>query len=330
MPAKQSASIMDKLTSLKGAAVLVPAILLVGATLAIGQTSTPSDTTAPAAVTEPAAAQSAAPATSAFTPAQRKELEGIIKDILLNNPEIMLEVQNALESKMDKIQAERMAVAIKEHATELYRPTGSPVVGNAKGDVPVIEFFDYNCGYCKKALSELSQLMDKDKKVRVILKEFPILAKGSEEASRVALAAKMQGKYWEFHRAMLESPGPGQRGLGAAHRREARPRHAPPQEGHGLRRGEEGDRGHAPARHQDGHPGHAALHRRRSHHRRRPGEPDRAARQARGRRAQGRLQGVLTAVRLTRAQNREIARNASAQLAVPPFRACGNADRRGG
>jgi protein-disulfide isomerase len=207
MPAKQSASIMDKLTSLKGAAVLVPVILLAGATLAIGQTSTPSDTTAPAPVTEPAAAQSAAPATSAFTPAQRKELEGIIKDILLNNPEIMLEVQNALESKMDKIQAERMAVAIKEHATELYRPAGSPVVGNAKGDVPVIEFFDYNCGYCKKALSEVSQLMDKDKKVRVILKEFPILAKGSEEASKVALAAKMQGKYWEFHRAMLESQG---------------------------------------------------------------------------------------------------------------------------
>ena len=119
----------------------------------------------------------------------------------------MLEVQNALESKMDKIQAERMAVAIKENATELYRPAGSPIVGNVKGDVPVIEFFDYNCGYCKKALTEVTQLMDKDKKVRVIMKEFPILAKGSEEASRVALAAKMQGKYWEFHRAMLESQG---------------------------------------------------------------------------------------------------------------------------
>ena len=119
----------------------------------------------------------------------------------------MLEVQNALESKMDKIQAERMAVAIKENATELYRPAGSPIVGNVKGDVPVIEFFDYNCGYCKKALSEVTQLMDKDKKVRIIMKEFPILSKGSEEASRVALAAKMQGKYWEFHRAMLESQG---------------------------------------------------------------------------------------------------------------------------
>jgi protein-disulfide isomerase len=215
MPAKLSASLIDALTSLKGAALLVPAILLVGATLAVGQTTAPS--APPAATAESASPQSAAPApastasdapsASAFTPAQRKELETIIKDILLNNPEIMLEVQNALESKMDKIQAERMAVAIKEHANELYRPTTSPIVGNAKGDVPVIEFFDYNCGYCKKAFSDVAQLVEKDKKVRLILKEFPILSKGSEEASRVALAARLQGKYWEFHRAMLENQG---------------------------------------------------------------------------------------------------------------------------
>ena len=217
MPAKPSASLFDAITSIKGAALLVPAILLVGATLAVGQAAAPSAPPAPAATTEQAAPQPAAqataskasdaPAPNAFTPAQRKELETIIKDVLLNNPEIMLEVQNALESKMDKIQAERMAVAIKENATELYRPAASPVVGNAKGDVPVIEFFDYNCGYCKKAFFEVAQLMDKDKKVRIIMKEFPILSKGSEEASRVALAAKMQGKYWEFHRAMLESQG---------------------------------------------------------------------------------------------------------------------------
>jgi protein-disulfide isomerase len=217
MPAKPSASLFDAITSIKGAALLVPAILLVGATLAVGQAAAPSAPPAPAATTEQASPQPAAqataskasdaPAPNAFTPAQRKELETIIKDVLLNNPEIMLEVQNALEAKMDKIQTERMAVAIKEHADELYRPAASPVVGNAKGDVPVIEFFDYNCGYCKKALSEVTQLVDKDKKVRVIMKEFPILAKGSEEASRVALAAKMQGKYWEFHRAMLENQG---------------------------------------------------------------------------------------------------------------------------
>jgi len=119
----------------------------------------------------------------------------------------MLEVNNLLEAKMDKIQSERMAVAVKENADDLFRPATSPIAGNAKGDVTMIEFFDYNCGYCKKAFSDVAQAIEKDKQIKVVLKEFPILSKGSEEASRVALAAKMQGKYWEFHRAMLESQG---------------------------------------------------------------------------------------------------------------------------
>ena len=201
------APLLAALHGRKGVALLVPAALLAAATLALAQTADQTRQLPAAAPAQSGQSAKADAAPSAFTPAQRKELEGIIKDILLNNPEIMLEVQNALEAKMEKIQAERMAVAIKEHAGELFRPAMSPVVGNAKGDVPVIEFFDYNCGYCKKALSEVAQLIDKDRKVRLILKEFPILAKGSEEAARVALAAKMQGKYWEFHRAMLESQG---------------------------------------------------------------------------------------------------------------------------
>ena len=218
MPTQPLVSLFDAVTSKKGAALLAPAILLVGATLAVGQNAAQPPAQVPAQLAQaPTAAPSAAPAAApkaesspvspTFSPAQRKEIESIIKDVLLNNPEILVEAQNALESKMEKLQAEKMAVAMKEHAGELYRPANSPIVGNIKGDVPVIEFFDYNCGYCKKAFSDLAKLMDKDKKVRVILKEFPILAKGSEEASRVALAAKMQGKYWEFHRAMLESQG---------------------------------------------------------------------------------------------------------------------------
>src|SRR6185312_970649 len=82
-----------------------------------------------------------------------------------------------------------------------------PVVGNPKGDVTVIEFFDYNCPYCKKAFHEVAELVEKDKQVKLILKEFPILSKGSEEASKVALAIKLQGKYWEFHRALQEAQG---------------------------------------------------------------------------------------------------------------------------
>ncbi|HEU4380895.1 MAG TPA: DsbA family protein [Hyphomicrobiaceae bacterium] len=204
------ATILDGVTSKKGALLLVPAILLVGATLAIGKNSSEaarSGADAVALLTSTAKAQEAPAGGAAFSDSQRKAIEAIIKDYLLNNPELMLEVNNVLEAKMDKIQAERMAVAVKENADELFRPTTSPIAGNSKGDVTMIEFFDYNCGYCKKAFGDVAQAIEKDKQVKLVLKEFPILSKGSEEAARVALAAKMQGKYWEFHRAMLESQG---------------------------------------------------------------------------------------------------------------------------
>jgi protein-disulfide isomerase len=145
--------------------------------------------------------------TSAFSPDQRKQIEAIIKDYLVSNPEVMMEVQQALEAKMEKIQAERMSAALKENSAAIFRNASAPVAGNPKGDVTVVEFFDYNCGYCKKALVDLMAAADKDKNLKLVLKEFPILSKGSEETARVALAAKVQGKYWEFHRAMLETQG---------------------------------------------------------------------------------------------------------------------------
>ena len=209
------AAVVDALSSKKGGALLAPAILLIGTVLAIGQNQLPPpDAQAPKteSVITPAPATQAAPQKTAsseggLNAAQRKEVEAIIKDYLLSNPEVMMEVQSALEAKMDKIQTERTSLAIQQNAKEIFRPAASPVVGNAKGDVTVIEFFDYNCPYCKKAFHEVAQLVEKDKQVKLILKEFPILSKGSEEAAKVALAAKMQGKYWEFHRAMQEAQG---------------------------------------------------------------------------------------------------------------------------
>ena len=206
------AAIVDALSSRKSGALLAPAILLVGTVLAIGQgqvtppaaATVKTETTAPAQQTAPV---KTAQAEGGLNAAQRKEVEGIIKDFLLSNPEVMMEVQSALESKMEKIQTERTALAIQQNAAEIFKPAASPVVGNAKGDVTVIQFFDYNCPYCKKAFHEVAQLVEKDKQVKVIMKEFPILSKGSEEAAKVALAAKLQGKYWEFHRAIQEAQG---------------------------------------------------------------------------------------------------------------------------
>jgi protein-disulfide isomerase len=164
-----------------------------------------------AAVATPAviqvAAPAAAPVPSTLTADQRREFEALIKDYLLRNPEVMIEVQANLEAKMEKINAEKMAVSLKENAKELFRSASAPVAGNPQGDITVIEFFDYNCGYCKKALPDLAAVIQGDKNVRVVLKEFPILSKGSEEAAKIALAAKMQGKYWDFHQAMLNLQG---------------------------------------------------------------------------------------------------------------------------
>lgn len=142
-----------------------------------------------------------------FTDEQKKALGDIIKDYLVKNPEVMFEVQSALEEKTQKEQEARLKAFMAENAKSIYRSPNSSVAGNPDGDITVVEFFDFNCGYCKHGLAEVQKLIAGDKNVRVVFKELPILSKGSEEAARAALAAKKQGKYWEFHQAMLSSKG---------------------------------------------------------------------------------------------------------------------------
>ncbi|HEY8193659.1 MAG TPA: DsbA family protein [Hyphomicrobium sp.] len=144
---------------------------------------------------------------SAFTDEQKKALGEIIKDYLIKNPEVMIDVQTALDEKMQKDQDAKQKNYMAENGKSIFRSPGSSVAGDPNGDITVVEFFDFNCGYCKRGLPEVQRLIHDDKKVRFVFKELPILAKGSEEAARVALAAKRQGKYWEFHQAMLGSKG---------------------------------------------------------------------------------------------------------------------------
>ncbi len=157
-------------------------------------------------VPAPQAAPAGAPMNT-YSADQKSEIQRIIKDYLVANPEVFLEVQQALEAKMEQAQAEKLKLALAAQADALYRDPDAPVAGDPKGDVTIVEFFDYNCGYCKRGFQDLARFMKDDPKVRVVLRELPILSKGSEEASRVALAARMQGKYWEFHAAMLAQKG---------------------------------------------------------------------------------------------------------------------------
>lgn len=203
--------VLFALLSVRGLKLALPLAAAGGLALAVA-------TGEPAATAETPSKSAANPAANVFSPEQRAGIEAIIKDYLLANPEVLIEVQSALEAKLDAMQAEQLAAAIKENAAELFRRADSPSVGNSDSDVTVVEFFDYNCGFCKRGFPELVKLIDNDKKVRVVFKELPILSEGSAEAARVALAAKAQGKYWELHQELMKSKGSmnGERALKAA------------------------------------------------------------------------------------------------------------------
>jgi len=199
----------------RAAWLTIPAIAALAGLVLLGQSvvTSPATAQAPQHETTTAAAPPsvqtppAAPAPGDFSPQQRQSIEKIVKDYLIANPEIFLEVQTALESKLEQQQAERLKAAIAENARDIYRDPAADVAGNPQGDITVVEFFDYNCGYCKRGLHDVIKLIESDPKVRVVFKELPILSKGSEEASRVAIAAGKQGKYWDMHKAMLEAKG---------------------------------------------------------------------------------------------------------------------------
>jgi protein-disulfide isomerase len=174
------------------------AVAALGATLAIG---------AALLLGGPFRSGSVAADTSMFDDAQKRGIEQIVKDYLLQNPQVLVEVQGALEAKMAKEEAEKTKAMVAENAKEIYRHPDAPVAGNPDGDITVVEFFDYNCGYCKRGFHNIRELIEKDKNVRVVFKELPILSKDSEDAAKIALAARAQGKYWELHQALIESKG---------------------------------------------------------------------------------------------------------------------------
>ncbi|MDX2288080.1 MAG: DsbA family protein [Hyphomicrobiaceae bacterium] len=189
-------------TSRTGIAVVLSLATAAGFALA-ALTSGDRATAQTSAVSEAAEAAKGAP----FTDEQKAGIRAIVRDYLLQNPELFLDVQTELEKKLEEIQSARLKTSLKENSADIFRRPDAPMAGNPNGDVTVVEFFDYNCGFCKRGFPEVAKLIDSDSKVKVIFKELPILSKASEEASRVALAAKKQGKYWEVHRDMLNSKG---------------------------------------------------------------------------------------------------------------------------
>lgn len=147
------------------------------------------------------------PASAADKPLDKAAVEQIVRDYLLTHPEILLEAMEALEKKQQAEGEKAAAEALKSNRKALEQNAMSPVGGNPKGDVTLVEFFDYNCGYCKRTHPERSAAVKGDGKVRVVYKEFPILAPSSKEAAKAALAANRQGKYEAFHTALMTHEG---------------------------------------------------------------------------------------------------------------------------
>ena len=153
---------------------------------------------------EPASAQS-------FSEQQRTEIRKIVREYLLANPEVLEEVSAELSKRQAAAEAAKQVSAVRKHSEALFNSPRGVIVGNRQGDVNFVEFFDYNCGYCKRAMTDMLNLMKSDPKVRVVLKEFPVLGQGSIEAAQVGIAVRMQDptgkKYLDFHQRLLNSRG---------------------------------------------------------------------------------------------------------------------------
>ena len=133
---------------------------------------------------------------------QKKDVEKIVHDYLVNNPDVLVEASQALQQKQQQNVQQQAKAAIFENVEQLFGGNVT-VIGNPKGSVTLVEFFDYQCIHCKKMAPTIAALIKKDSNLRVIYKEFPIFGKSSELASQAALAAGMQGKYLQMHEALL-------------------------------------------------------------------------------------------------------------------------------
>jgi len=160
----------------------------------------------------PASAQqtmTAKPAQTSFDEAESRAIEEIVHDYLVTNPEVLLEVMDALEIKRSAQQLASQKKAITDTGPTLFETPEGTALGNPDGDVTVVEFFDYNCSFCKRAMADMDALVENDPNVRFILKEIPVLGPQSLEAATVSLAFRELApeKYAAFHRDLLAGRG---------------------------------------------------------------------------------------------------------------------------
>ncbi len=137
---------------------------------------------------------------------ETKAFEEAVRKYLLNNPEVIIQSLTRYQELQAQREEEQKQLSIVSSLEELHNSPDSPVLGNPEGDVVLVEFFDYRCPYCHKASTIIKALIDEDPNLKVVMKEFPILSPESTIAARAALAAGKQGKYAEYHFALMDNP----------------------------------------------------------------------------------------------------------------------------
>jgi protein-disulfide isomerase len=146
-----------------------------------------------------------------FSASQKSEIGAIIKDYIMKNPELLRDAINELEAHDKAAEADARNKLVSDPESPIYTSPYQAVVGNQDGKVTLVEFFDYNCGYCKKMLPDIGRLIKNEPDLRVILRDYPILSDASVDAAEVAAAVRNQlkgDKFWEFHQKLLGSRGP--------------------------------------------------------------------------------------------------------------------------
>ena len=160
-----------------------------------------------------------------FSDAQKGDIEAIIKNYLVSHPEVLEEAMGELSKRQAAEEAKKHEASIAENAKAIFNSPRGVVLGNKDGDVTFVEFFDYNCGYCKRAMADMLDLMKTDPKLKVVLKEFPVLSAGSVEAAQVGVAVRMQDptgkKYLDFHQKLLNGKGQADKARAMAAAKEA-------------------------------------------------------------------------------------------------------------
>jgi protein-disulfide isomerase len=142
-----------------------------------------------------------------ITPEQRKAIEEIIHDYLMQNPDVLIDALREAEAKANSEADVKATQVLRDRRHEVFDDPATPVGGNPQGDVTIVEFFDYRCPYCKQVHPAIQKLLDQDRKLRFVYKEFPVLGEQSDIAAHAALAARLQGKYEPLHNAMMAAKG---------------------------------------------------------------------------------------------------------------------------